>query len=227
MMRTVSSRKGAILVLLASAVGCGTGPKERAVESAKGTAPAIEKPVGETTQSEEPPADPNAEIWVFDDFESSKITWDIASWGNKGKTALVKEGESTVLKIDYTKQAGDANKLVIQKRIPKSWALSTRDLVVLDLENKGKAALQLAVAFQTRDWAGFYESRGKYIRTGNNKSIMFDLRAKRFKCKDSGWANTSELKRMDEFGYMLIIIYPRESGTVTLDNVRFVRLREP
>ena len=201
--------------------------KLKQAESAKGTAPAIEKPVGKTTQSADLPADPNAEIWMLDDFESSKITWGIASWGNKGTMSLLKVGKNTVLKIDYTKRAGDENKFVIQKRIPKSWALSTRDQVVFDLENRGKAPFQLAVAFQTRDWEWFYESPGYYIRTGDNKDLMVDLRAKRFKCKDSGWANTSELKRMDEFGFMLIIIYPRESATVTLDNVRFVRLREP
>ena len=108
MMQTVSSHRAAMFMLLTFAV-----------ESVKSAAPAIEKPVGKTTQPGEPPADPNAEIWVFDDFESSKIAWNIASWGNKGTTALAKEGESSVLKIDYTKRAGDANKVVIMKRIPQ------------------------------------------------------------------------------------------------------------
>ena len=192
-------------------------------KAAKGKTPAIKKIVKRPRRPADPPADPGAEIWMFDDFESSTITWNMASWGNKGTTSLVKVGKSTVLKMDYTKRAGNDNKFVIQKRIPKSWDLATRDQILLDMKNEGKAAFQLALAFQTRDWEGFYESRGRYIKTGESKNIMFDLREKRFKCEATGWAHKSELRRVNEIGMLLIMIYPKQPGTVTLDNVRFVK----
>lgn len=192
-------------------------------KAAKGKAPAIKKTVKKPPRPAEPPADPNAEIWMLDDFESSKITWNIASWGNKGTMSLVKAGKSTVLKMDYEKRGGDDNKFVIQKRIPKSWDISSRDQVLFDMKNEGKVAFQLALAFQTRDWEGFYESQGKYIRAGDNKNLMIDLRAKRFKCKETGWAHKSGLSRIKEIGMLLIMIYPKQPGTVTLDNVRFVK----
>ena len=43
--------------------------------------------------------DANAKMWIFDDFESGKVKWQVTSWGRPAKLALVEAKHSTGLKV--------------------------------------------------------------------------------------------------------------------------------
>ena len=176
---------------------------------------AVQKPA-------KPRPKPKPAVHVLDDFEKKKVEWRIAGWGNGGKLARVDQGGSVALKIEYTKRDGEDNKCAIQREIPKACAFETRDTVLLDVHNLSRAGLRLSLAFHTRDWESFYETRGTYVKRGLNKDIAFDLRSRGFKCKATGWDHKSILRDPETMGTMYIMIYPRQPGAATIDNVRLV-----
>ena len=168
-----------------------------------------------------PAKDPNEKVWMFDDFEHGKVLWPRQSWGDNATLSLVKSGKSTVLKVDFTK--GKEGKCALQRAIPKPWPFESRDAVVMDVDNKSKGGFQLAISLFTHGWKGFYESTGVYVKKGMNKDVTFDLRSKRFKCAQTGWAYKSPLKDPKAVSSIVLMIYPRNPGTFNLDNVRFTK----
>lgn len=205
---------------------------QRAAAKAKAAAKASAKakaPAGPAKAAKAPPPpkpavpakDPNEKVWMFDDFEHGKVLWPSQSWGDNTTLSLVKSGKSTALKADFTK--GKEGKCALQRAIPKPWPFESRDAVLMDVDNKSKGGFQLAIAIFTHGWKGFYESTGVYIKNGMNKDVTFDLRSKRFKCAQSGWAYKSPLNDPDAVSSIVLMIYPRNSGTVNFDNVRFTK----
>ena len=185
----------------------------------KVVAPAVKT----TTQKPaKPTPSPKPVVYVLDDFEKKKIEWRVADWGNRGKLSPIDQNGSMAIKIDYTKRDGEDNKCAIQRGIPKACAFETRDAVLLNVTNLSRAGLKLSLAFHTRDWESFYETPGKYVKRGLNRDIAFDLRGRRFKSKATDWEHKSPLRAPETMGTMYIMIYPRQPGAATIDNIRLV-----
>jgi len=193
--------------------------KREQKDSAKAAAPttkrAAQKPV-------KPPPPPKPLVYVLDDFEKKKVEWRVAAWGNEGKLSRIDRDGSMALKVDYTKRDGEDNKCAIQRDLPEAGALATRDVVLLDVANLSRAGLRLSLAFQPRDGSSFYETPGTYVKRGSNRDVSFDLRSRRFKCEATDWDYKSPLRGPETMGILYIMIYPRQPGAATVDNVRFV-----
>ena len=124
--------------------------------------------------------------------------------------------------LQYKKE-GSSDKCAVQRAIPLPWPFESRDQMVLDVYNENKSGVNLAMAFFTNHGRGFYESTGKYIKKGANKDVTYDLRSTKFKCAATGWNYGSPLKNPEAVNSVVLMIYPRSSGIVTFDNIRFVK----
>ena len=195
--------------------------KAKTTQVAKAKAKAPAKRPKRPARPKAPAMDPNQDVWMFDDFEHGKILWRVQSWACPGELSLNKRGKTTELKLAYTRTGGD--KCAVQRGIPVSWPFESRDELVLDANNEGKASFQLSIAFFTNQGRGFYETTGKNIRTGAQKDLVFDLRSKRFKCAETGWAHKAPLNGPEAVSAVVLMIYPRSAGVVSFDNVRFTK----
>jgi len=160
-------------------------------------------------------------VWVLDDFETPRIQWRVESWACPGKTSLVKKGKNTQLKLEYTRTGGD--KCAMRRYIPISWPFESRDEILIDVTNEGKATFQMTLAFFTKNGKGFYETTGQRVPPGEKKNVMYDLRSKRFKCAETGWANKSPLMGPETVTSVVLMVYPNTPGTIVIDNVRLVK----
>jgi hypothetical protein len=68
----------------------------------------------------------------------------------------------------------------------------------------------------------FYESADRSVRPQKWVPVKIKLDEKRFKCAESKWRNTSELKNRDSVKQIILLIYnTSKKGVVYFDNIRF------
>ena len=170
----------------------------------------------------DPVMDPDTGEWLVDDFEGGKHVWRVQSWGAAGTLSMAPGMGTACLRVDYgSRRPGD--KCVVMRRWPAVWAFETRDLLVLDVSKESDLRAQLAVAFFTDKGRGYYESPAVLLRRGANRAVTFDLRAKRFKCAETGWRLTAPLGNPGSVGAMLLLVYSNSPGTILVDNVRLMK----
>ena len=161
---------------------------------------------------------PAAPQWTLDDFEAPVHRWTNAPWRSNDANPC---GLSTVTgsatgRLKLALKPGQSDKSAIVRPIGLNF--TSRSRLVLDIYNDCGEPIRIAIALQADE---YYESRGQWLKIGENKNVRFDLLAGDFKCLSQGEFRNfkAHIRRRELVTHLYILIYFEGAGEVFLDNI--------
>ena len=160
---------------------------------------------------------------ILDDFEAAQTAW------AAGTEAFFTDSSATGLSLtgEHASQGNQALQLNFELNdkpkaiffIDQSFDLSQAHYLQLDVYNPGSLA-SLGVAFQTGPEKVWYESDGIPVGAGKPASLNFDLTASTYKAASTNWEFRASIPDLNSVSRLALIVYPAESGSVFIDNLR-------
>ncbi|HMB01509.1 MAG TPA: DUF5060 domain-containing protein [Spirochaetota bacterium] len=178
--------------------------------------------VGNNLESRKTPIPGPSEKW--ESFEDKPLSWSKAGWETRAVAAVrsgdyVSDGNAS-LRCDFA-QVGKKGVATFSRDFSADWSKIAK--LKVDVYNPSGASLKFNVALSTGGSWTWYESTARFLQTGWNKGIEFNLNAKNFKCEASGWAHTSYIKHKDKLRRLAFNVAGSGdksiSGTIYLDNI--------
>jgi hypothetical protein len=162
---------------------------------------------------------------VADDFTNIE-KWSVASWGDGGDISIsdsyaAPDQKSLKLHITEEGQKNQGKGVVIEKE-QVALDISSTDKITLDMYNAA-GPMKMALVLHTGD---FCESFPIELKEGENKDIVFDLKADNFKSSASKWEYNYSLKS-GSIAWRLMFIFYREkdqTGDIYISNLRFDKI---
>jgi hypothetical protein len=212
-----------ILLTLILATACGTSvtvqpsPPEPSPTSIPPTLTEIPP-----TQTAVPTSLP-AKVVSLDDFESTETTW------KAGIAPDFTDSSSLSIKLtgDHISQGKQALQLNFKKNdqpkaiffVDKPFDLSQARFLQFDIFNPGSLA-SVGFAVTTGTGSVWYESDSVPVDAGKMTTLSFDLTASTYKAASTNWEFRAAIADLNNVQRLAIIIYPAQSGSAYLDNIR-------
>ncbi len=159
--------------------------------------------------------DPKEMEWMIDDM-SGPMQWGRQLWADDAEVSIQEANADKVLFVKYKR--GNTGKVAVGR--PLGMDISSRGMLVVDVENKASRPVTLCLAVQSDR---FYESQGQQIKPGLNKNVTFSLSGAFYKCDKDNWQNyTFQIGSLNAVGQIIFMIYPSAEGVMVFDNVRMI-----
>lgn len=214
-----------ILLALILVNACGASQPNPKSTSSSAAAPTSTEPptvpVPPTQTSVPTPA--ASTVTKIDDFETSDTPW-IA-----GTEAYFTDSSalSLALTSEHASQGKQALQLNFEKNdtpkaiffLDKPLDLSHARSLQFDIYNPGNLA-GVGIALTTGTDKIWYESDSIPIETGEQTTLSFDLTASTYKAASTNWEFQASIADLNNVSRLAIIIYPIQSGSAFLDNLR-------
>ncbi len=160
---------------------------------------------------------------ILDGFEASQTAWTAgteAFFPDSSATSLALTGEHATqgkqaLQLNF--ELNDKPKAIFF--IDQPFDLSQAHYLQFDLYNPGSLA-SVGIAFQTGPDKIWYESDGIPVGAGKQASLSYDLTAGTYKAASTNWEFRATLADLNAVSRLAIILYPAQSGSVFIDNLR-------
>ncbi len=162
----------------------------------------------------------HAETILVDSFEGT-LTWKADTVGDPAILSIVPEnateGNNSLHVAFQNNGKGEA---IIYRE--GNMDLSRSQTLLLDITNPQSAVVYIATAFQTgSDWV-YYESKPVPLQPGLNKNVLFYLTSPEYRCAESQWKFSSNLRNRDQVQRINFLIFTGsfKTGDIYLDNIR-------
>jgi hypothetical protein len=123
----------------------------------------------------------NDREWVADTFQS-ETGWQTETWADPASLKVVPFNAGKALNIVYP--GGRLSKACVSRQIPAPVDISSRNRLVLEVQNNSKTLASLSVII-TSDQD--YESLPQFVRPGGKQRLVFPIKGNTFKCKRDNW----------------------------------------
>ena len=140
--------------------------------------------------------------------------WFVENWGDTAKIAIDIEDR---LQVDFT--VGAKGKVAISKHFPEGLKLKATDTVVIDVENRIKEAVQIAIALYLGAQWKYYESKPFFVRPGRYE-VYFNMAARTFKSESTNWEYKDALGGNIRTGKISLLVFSQKPGQVFFDKLR-------
>lgn len=212
------------LIGLALITACGTAQPAQTLPPPTITIASTptELPTSIPTNTPVPPA-ATAVVIPIDDFEASETPWTAGTntyFTDSSATSLALTGEH----VPQGKQALQLNFDMNDKPkaiffLDKQLDLSQARYLQFDLFNPGSLA-SVGIAMLTGADKVWFESDGMGVGAGKQASLSFDLTAATYKAASTNWEFRASIEDLHNVSRLAIIIYPAQSGSIFVDNIR-------
>ena len=160
---------------------------------------------------------------VIDDFETSETAWIAGIEPDFTDSSAV----DLILSGDHASRGKQALQLNFNKNdkpkaiffLDKPLDLSQAHFLQFDLFNPGSLG-GVGIAVTTGADKVWYESDSIPIGAGKQASLSFDLTAAIYKTASTNWEFRATIADLNSVSRLAIIIYPAQSGSVFVDNIR-------
>lgn len=162
---------------------------------------------------------------VLDDFEASSTNWlagqppeytDSSATEIKLSNTIAVQGIQS-LAISFNKGERDRAFFILEKQLD----LSDGKFLAFDLVDPEQAVEAIAISVNTgEDWY-WYESSAVKLPPDATQ-ITFDIEAKNYGTANSEWQPTEEIANREDVKRLVVIVYPKNTGTAYIDNLRLL-----
>jgi hypothetical protein len=164
-------------------------------------------------------------VMMIDDFEGTETFWTVCTDPECADSSAV----DVTLTADHASHGKQALKLNFKKNdrpkavfyLQKTMDLSAGGAVRFDIFNPGTVD-GVGFALTTGPDSIWYESDSVPVAEGKTTPLSFDLTAGNYKTLATNWEFRASLAHLDNVTRLSIIIYPKATGAVYLDNLRLV-----
>ncbi|MFH1732936.1 MAG: hypothetical protein ABIF82_14970 [Planctomycetota bacterium] len=189
------------LVLLAALVAAGAGCRGGQVPAA-----ASDKALA------------GAQITMLDDFDGA-FSWTLEKdWGDPA--AVEAAAGAMVVRLE----PGSNTKSTVSRALAPPRDLSKHNAVVVDITSELNTDCLVGLALITTAEGTFIETPSAVVHPGANRNIVFRLDGRAFKSAVSNWEHNQPAGDLSAVHKVILLVSPKSSGVVRIDNVRLAIL---
>ncbi len=167
-----------------------------------------------------------AETILVDGFEGV-LTWKADTVGDPATLSIVPENATegnNSLHVNFQNMGKGEAIIYREGNVDLSHSMS----LMLDITNPQSEVVFIATAFQTgSDWV-YYESKPVPLQPGLNKNVLFYLTSSEYRCAESQWKFSSNLRNRDQVQRINFLIFTGsyKTGDIYLDNIRLQQAQQ-
>ena len=166
----------------------------------------------------------SAKATMLDDF-SGELTWAVETdWADPATLGTVTEKNTTNRVAVVQVIPGPKKKCMVSRSLTPPKDLSKHNAVLVDVTSELKDDCLVSLAMITIDGVTYIESPAATVKPGANRNIVFRLDGKDFKTAASEWKHTAAAGDLSAVRKIVLVIAPKSTGRVRIDNVRLAVL---